>query len=233
MRFLTLSLLLAFASPLAAGQPSRARTDSSAAKPAAAKPSDTPTLSAAQLRAAVRSALRRSAASKDLEHEPAVRELIRWYGDLAHDTKLGRDERWQLRAVVRERLLRISNQIARRSARLAKESVRRAPDENVVAQEQAMARVGEPLAQVFGLPRPAAVVPPVIAGGFGQAPKRGPADHGQELVELIQATIAPTTWDINGGNGTIFYFHPRRVLVVRQTGEVHDQLHNLIKDLGK
>jgi hypothetical protein len=33
--------------------------------------------------------------------------------------------------------------------------------------------------------------------------------NAQELVDLIQTTIAPETWEINGGQGTIFYFPNR------------------------
>lgn len=37
----------------------------------------------------------------------------------------------------------------------------------------------------------------------------GVAANAQNLIDLIQTTIAPDTWDINGGNGTIFYFPNR------------------------
>ena len=33
--------------------------------------------------------------------------------------------------------------------------------------------------------------------------------NAQELIDLIQTTIAPETWEINGGQGTIFYFPNR------------------------
>jgi hypothetical protein len=33
--------------------------------------------------------------------------------------------------------------------------------------------------------------------------------NAQELIDLIQTTIAPDTWEINGGQGTIFYFPNR------------------------
>jgi len=37
----------------------------------------------------------------------------------------------------------------------------------------------------------------------------GVAANAQNLIDLIQTTIAPDTWAINGGNGTIFYFPNR------------------------
>jgi hypothetical protein len=52
----------------------------------------------------------------------------------------------------------------------------------------------------------------------------GPQDDGQALVELIQATIAPQSWDVNGGSGSIVYWPAWHVLVVRQTDDVHEQI---------
>lgn len=37
-----------------------------------------------------------------------------------------------------------------------------------------------------------------LAGGVG--------NNAQELINLIQTTIAPDTWEINGGKGSIYYF---------------------------
>lgn len=47
------------------------------------------------------------------------------------------------------------------------------------------------------------------------------ADHAAELIELITTTLAPETWEQNGGEGSIYYFNNFRVLVVRQTAEIH------------
>ena len=58
-------------------------------------------------------------------------------------------------------------------------------------------------------------------GGRGGAAVR---DSGQELVDLIQTTIAPDSWDVNGGPGSIVYYQPLRVIVVRQTDRVHELL---------
>ncbi len=57
----------------------------------------------------------------------------------------------------------------------------------------------------------------------------GPADYGQDLVDLIQKTIHPDFWDVNGGPGTIVYFSPLRCLVVRATHEVHGDVGGLIR----
>lgn len=47
------------------------------------------------------------------------------------------------------------------------------------------------------------------------------ADHEAELIELITTTLAPQTWEQNGGEGSIYYYNNFRVLVVRQTAEIH------------
>jgi hypothetical protein len=57
------------------------------------------------------------------------------------------------------------------------------------------------------------------------------ANNGQALVELIQTTISPDSWDVNGGQSTIVYFAPRQVLVVRAPGEVHSRTRRLLRDM--
>jgi hypothetical protein len=61
----------------------------------------------------------------------------------------------------------------------------------------------------------------------------GAADDGWDLVELIRATIAPETWDVNGGRGSMYYYRPQQLLVVRQTGEVHHQLGGVLGQLRR
>ena len=57
--------------------------------------------------------------------------------------------------------------------------------------------------------------------------------NGEALVDLIETTIAPDTWDIRGGPGTIVYFNPLRALVVRQTGDAHDALSDVLGGLRR
>jgi hypothetical protein len=64
--------------------------------------------------------------------------------------------------------------------------------------------------------------PGAPAGGGN--PNGPPPDGGQELVDLIQKTIAPQSWDINGGQGSIMYWPGNQVIVVRQTEDVHEAL---------
>ncbi|MFZ5833545.1 MAG: hypothetical protein ACOY3P_25950 [Planctomycetota bacterium] len=51
-------------------------------------------------------------------------------------------------------------------------------------------------------------------------------------VALIRTTIAPASWDVNGGRGSVCYWRPGRAIVVRQNAEVHGQLGGVIEQLG-
>lgn len=76
------------------------------------------------------------------------------------------------------------------------------------------------------------IVRPANRRGISMA---GPADTAQarRLIDLIQTTIAPETWDVNGGKGSIRYYSPLQVLVVRQTGEVHHQFGGVLGQLRR
>jgi hypothetical protein len=50
-------------------------------------------------------------------------------------------------------------------------------------------------------------------------------------LELIQDTIAPTTWDVHGGHGVVRYWAPGHALIIRQTGDVHEQLGRLLMEM--
>lgn len=56
-------------------------------------------------------------------------------------------------------------------------------------------------------------------------------DGGWQLVELIERIIAPDFWDQRGGSGTVHYFAMRRILVVRATSDVHQQIIDLLDAL--
>ena len=57
-----------------------------------------------------------------------------------------------------------------------------------------------------------------------------PADSTDELIQLIPSTVAPETWVANGGVvGAIRAF--RDSIVVSHTGEVHQDIETLLKDL--
>ena len=57
--------------------------------------------------------------------------------------------------------------------------------------------------------------------------------EGEELVELIQKTICIDTWEVNGGNGTIYYYGSMKSLVVNQTAEVHEEISAVLEQLRR
>jgi ElaB/YqjD/DUF883 family membrane-anchored ribosome-binding protein len=59
----------------------------------------------------------------------------------------------------------------------------------------------------------------------------GELASAQGLIDLITETIDPESWDVNGGRGRIRYYAPLRVLVVRNTLRVHEQLGGALGDL--
>lgn len=61
----------------------------------------------------------------------------------------------------------------------------------------------------------------------------GATDYGRLLVELIQQTISPATWDVNGGASSIQYYRPKHALVIRAPQTVHDDIAPLLLQLRK
>jgi len=58
----------------------------------------------------------------------------------------------------------------------------------------------------------------------------GVAAQAATLIDLIRNTIQPDSWDVNGGLGTIsFLGDPFYVLVIRNTGDVHNQIGGVLR----
>jgi general secretion pathway protein D len=66
--------------------------------------------------------------------------------------------------------------------------------------------------------------PPTVGGGQ--------ADF-QTLINLIQQTVAPTTWNTVGGTGAIQPFPTNLSIVVSQTQEVHEEIADLLDQLRR
>jgi hypothetical protein len=203
---------------------------------------------AAELRGTVRAALKTAASAKDHDQQEAARALVRLYQQLEQDSSLNVTERAGLRAAVRYRLARISKQL---QSRVARETAAAPRGKQAGATQQPIQSDSPPgefqqfpmAAQQFGFPPQQN--PWVGAAGanrqgqfgpglFGQTQAaQQPADRGQELVELIENTIAPDTWAVHGGEGTIHYFRPAFALIVNQSANEHDQLGGLLQQLRK
>jgi hypothetical protein len=69
--------------------------------------------------------------------------------------------------------------------------------------------------------------------GAGLAPLAVDADVSAELIDVIQQTVAPQSWDVNGGEGVAIFFAPKGALIVRQTEEVHNGLFDVVNHLRR
>lgn len=74
---------------------------------------------------------------------------------------------------------------------------------------------------------------PLFGQQNGRGIATGPVDNSQQLIDVIQRCLSPTTWDVNGGQGVVRYYAPSQSLVVRQTSEMHEQLQRIIPMLRK
>jgi hypothetical protein len=171
---------------------------------------------------AVHAALVRWAHADEKTAASAAREFLVLYKELQADTRLPAPDRRELQAKVRGRLVRLSPMIAR-----------------VAARRQGAARQQPATVATVGGP-PAVLAQQAPAGGGGAAlPGGGPngngpdADDGWKLVDLIQTTIAPETWDVNGGLGSIYYWRNQHALVIRATDDVHGFVGEVIDQLQR
>jgi hypothetical protein len=211
-----MSIILAVVLTVSAAPVGGAPADAApAAKAAAAVPA---MRTGRELADAAHAALRKWAKATDPEADAAAKELLVIYCELQQDTQMARSTRETLRTTVRARLDQLSTQI---SKRIAKEKPAQAD-----AKVKSVAAAGDekPLAQV-GLP--------AIGGAGRAAAPTGPADYGQALVDLIQSTISPKSWDVNGGNATIYYWQQQHAIVVRATSELHGQISDALDQLNR
>ena len=79
-----------------------------------------------------------------------------------------------------------------------------------------------------------------MGGGIGAPPSMGNAVAGggsladfSTLMQLIQTTIEPDTWEALGGNSTMFPYAQNLSLVVSTTSDVHDQIVDLLESLRR
>jgi hypothetical protein len=195
-----------------------------------------------ELRNAIRDVMAGEAQAKTpAARADAVRELCKLYGEVLEHPTLIQEERLRLRALVWARLTKTKTEVANKLARdrkAAELAQRRAIREGQAApaaatsqsQQTAYALAGQMDLVSRSLGGPAAIVAS-SGGAFGGGP--GTDDYGDELIDLIQRTIAPTTWDINGGPGSIVYYRHLHALVVSATSEVHDDFGNVLENLRR
>jgi len=185
------------------------------------------------------------------EWHAAVRRLIKVYGEIKRSKSLSRKERTRLLTIMRMRLAKAQKKLTPKKTKTHKKSVAKKPvddgDHLLSADIEAVQAARQVIPAMAAMQNQLRHRPnhnmnhqnrPMnraagIAGRPHGAMAGGAADGGEALVELIQKTIAPATWEINGGKGTIYYFHQRKVLVIRQTSEVHGEMGGLIDGLRR
>ncbi|MFK8110736.1 MAG: hypothetical protein AB8B91_00955 [Rubripirellula sp.] len=167
-----------------------------------------------RLRTETRQLLRNEAVAPDgVAKESAIAALCDMFVVMRSDERYPTSEMLQGDAAkIRHRLQSIARE---RKARLRREKVQR-PEKLYAEIDAAVASALASESTVAQLLQP--------PGGNGG----GAADNGWQLVELIQRIISPDFWDALGGPGTIRYFAMRRVLVVRATSDVHEQIKDLL-----
>jgi general secretion pathway protein D len=75
-------------------------------------------------------------------------------------------------------------------------------------------------------------------GGFGSSSMPSAAGGGsfadfQSLIDLIQTTVVPDTWEALGGPSTMAPYPQNLSLVISTTSDVHDQISDLLESLRK
>jgi hypothetical protein len=169
-------------------------------------------------------ALRREATAKTgAERAVAVSELCQLFRQIVRDPRYVTSPTLQgHKAVLSARLRRIRDDLQRQMARQRPTARSRGQAGTSDALDDEAISLG--VSETVELAHQSLGGPPVLLGSvsmsalledaFGGA---GVWDYGPALVELIQRTIVPSFWDVNGGPGTIIYYRPAMALVVRAT----------------
>ena len=156
---------------------------------------------------------RESKAENVAERVAAVQRLIEIHREIVADSRFTTNELLpQQRHKVVTRLTSVRDEIKRR---LAAEKRRSKSAKQLDAEETSRQLAAHYAVAGQSLTGPVAFV----AGGGAVA-----NDFSQELIDLIQTTIDPASWNVNGGRGSIRYYSPVFALVVRASSEVHSQL---------
>lgn len=178
----------------------------------------------------LRALLREQATAKTPAQQTVViRKLVALYAEISRHPDLATSDTLKsYRIKLRGRLLRIQQQLERDIARQEKQSGQTAA--GGISKERLADAATQAMADQLSLIGYSLGGPGKV---FSQGGAMGPPDYGPALVELIQRTIAPGFWDVNGGPGTIVYYAPLRALVVRATGEIHGNVRGALGGLRR
>ena len=171
---------------------------------------------------------RESAAKTPEERAAAVRDLSTLYLALARDTEMAREPKLKLKAKMYSRLISIRQSLER--------DIERRKDAGKYPVTVAMPSDAEPDSTTADNQETSAANSTSTSAAENASaiePQGGGAvrDYGETLVELIQHTISPDHWDVNGGPGSIVYWPNLQVLVVRASGDAHGHVGGLFDGL--
>lgn len=189
-----------------------------------------------EIDADIRDALRAEAmAETDRQQAEAIHKIVALYQELRKDPRLATsDTLKKYKAKLWSRMTRVKRDLERKLDREARSAKRNGDREKLQAIEQATRDLAEQVSMMnYTMGGPSYFLE--RSGGLGASGGAfgGGAsfDHSQELIDLIQRTIKPDFWDVNGGPGSMFYYRPLMALVVRATSEVHGNVGGLMRAL--
>lgn len=196
--------VLMFSAALALPSADGAERSSFETQPAVAQKADSP-ISLDDVKRDYEEALQKSARRAMPKLPEVVPPLVKVYAQLAEVEGISHAERSRMQSSVKARLEELRDKLIRELLRNKKLADRR---------RRKSERTSEPVDEKAQM----------LAGGGANA-------QAIQLIDLIQTTIAPESWQRNGGRGSISYFDLLKVLVIRQTGEVHHQLGGTLPQL--
>ena len=161
----------------------------------------------------------------------AVYQLTQIYTEIRRDPRLDTSDTLKsYKARLWGRLTQVRDQIRKelsRQQRRRDRSAKSSDDDQLSAVARSLA---DALSLVGGSSGGPARLLSQVDGSFGGG---AIPDYGPELVSLIQRTIVPEFWDVHGGPGTIVYYRPLMVLVVRATDDVHHRLGGVVRGVRR
>jgi len=200
-----------------------------------------------ELRDAVREALARFARPTDEQADHAARVFVVLYRELQQDDALASSQREAFRLKVRSRLIKLAAQIRARLAREQRLARQEKPASiEVPKRDETLGQFGGGFGGMGGGMggfgggmgggmggMGMGMGGPGMGMGMGMGGNALVGDASQELIDLIQKTIAPASWDVNGGPGSIYYFRPGHAMVISNTEEVHGQVNDVLDQLRR
>lgn len=186
--------------------------------------------------------MKRSKSDDSTEKCAAVYDLCALHREIVMDARFRQNHVLQsYRSIARDRLKRCLRdyEIAEsRAQRKAKKRNRKGADDqnDILMMDRELEKLGpdyviaetlsehlHAIGQVTGGP---SQVFTYANGNFGPG-------SAQDLIRLIETTIDPDSWEVNGGNGRMFFYRPACALVVSASADVQDRMGDLLRNLRR